>query len=129
MNKNYYPTQKTFVKFDDEHFLLYLNEEIVEDYLPENAEDGAVPFTAYAYSGTEPDGSTKIKATEATYPQFVSGLIRTEYSADAVEAILLNAQSRFDAPKEAEHKLEFADLEEFRQECKDAIASLLQTGN
>lgn len=129
MNKNYYPTQKTFVKYDDEHFLLYLNEEIVEDYLPENAEDGAVPFTAYAYWGTEPDGSTKIKATEATYPQFVSGLIRTQYSADAVEAILLNSQSTFDAPKEAEHKLEFADLEEFRQECKDAIASLLQTDN
>lgn len=129
MKKVYYPTQKTFVKYDDEHFLLYLNEEIVEDYLPENAEDGAVPFTAYAYSGTEPDGSTKIKATEATYPQFVSGLIRTQYSADAVEAILLNSQSTFDAPKEAEHKLEFADLEEFRQECKDAIASLLQTDN
>lgn len=129
MKKVYYPTQKTFVKYDDEHFLLYLNEEIIEDYLPENAEDGAVPFTAYAYSGTEPDGSTKIKATEATYPQFVSGLIRTQYSADAVEAILLNSQSRFDAPKEAEHKVEFADLEEFRQECKDAIASLLQTDN
>lgn len=129
MKKVYYPTQKTFVKYDDEHFLLYLNEEIVEDYLPENAEDGAVPFTAYAYSGTEPDGSTKIKATEATYPQFVTGLIRTEYSADAVEAILLNSQSTFDAPKEAEHKLEFADLEEFRQECKDAIANLLQTDN
>ncbi len=129
MKKVYYPTQKTFVKYDDEHFLLYLNEEIKENYLPENAEPDAEPFTAYGYSGTEPDGSTKIKATEATYPQFVSGLIRTQYSADAVEAILLNSQSTFDAPKEAEHKLEFADLEEFRQECKDAIASLLQTDN
>lgn len=129
MKKVYYPTQKTFVKYDDEHFLLYLNEEIKENYLPENAEPDAEPFTAYGYSGTEPDGSTKIKATEATYPQFVSGLIRTQYSAGAVEAILLNSQSTFDAPKEAEHKLEFADLEEFRQECKDAIASLLQTDN
>ena len=129
MKKVYYPAKKTFVKFDDEHFLLYLNEEIKENYLPENAEEDAVPFTAYAYSGTEPDGSTKIKATEATYPQFVSGLIRTQYSADAVEAILLNAQSTFDAPKEAEHKVEFADLEEFRQDCKDAISNLLQTDN
>lgn len=129
MKKVYYPTQKTFVKYDDEHFLLYLNEEIVEDYLPENAEEDTESFTAYAYSGTEPDGSTKIKASEAIYPQFVSGLIRTQYSADAVEAILLNAQSTFDAPKEAEHKVEFADLEEFRQECKDAIANLLQTDN
>lgn len=129
MKKEYYPVRKTFVKFDDEHYLLYLNEEVVEDYLPENAEEGAVPFKAYAYSGTEGDGSTKIKATEATYAQFVSGLIRTRYSADAVEAILLNSQSRFDAPKEAEHKVEFADLEEFRQECKDAISQLLQTDN
>ena len=129
MNKNYYPTQKTFVKYDDEHFLLYLNEEIIEDYIPENAEEDTESFTAYAYSGTEPEGSPKIKATEATYQKFVSGLIRTEYSADAVEAILLNSQSTFDAPKEAEHKLEFADLEEFRQECKDAIANLLQTDN
>lgn len=129
MKKEYYPVRKTFVKFDDEHYLLYLNEEVVEDYLPENAEEGAVPFKAYAYSGTEGDGSTKIKATEATYAQFVSGLIRTQYSADAVEAILLNSQSTFDSQKESEHKLEFADLEEFRQECKNAIANLLQTDN
>lgn len=129
MKKEYYPVRKTFVKFDDEHYLLYLNEEVVEDYLPENAEEGAVPFKAYAYSGTEGDGSTKVKATEANYAQFVSGLIRTQYSADAVEAILLNSQSTFDSQKESEHKLEFADLEEFRQECKNAIANLLQTDN
>lgn len=132
MNKNYYPTQKTFVKYDDDHFLLYLNEEIVEDYLPENAEDGAVPFTAYAYSGTEPDGSTKIKAAEATYQQFVSGLIRTEYSADAVEAIMLNYQSYSgeevgpNGAKNKEIRLEWEDFNDFRQECKEAVALLLE---
>ena len=131
MNKVYYPTQKTFVKYDEEHFLLYLNEEIVEDYLPENAEEDTAPFTAYAYSGTEPDGSTKIKATEATYPQFVTGLIRTEYSADAVEAIMLNYQSYSgeevgpNGAKNKEIRLEWEDLNDFRQECKDAVALLL----
>ena len=132
MKKEYYPVRKTFVKFDDEHYLLYLNEEVVEDYLPENAEEGAVPFKAYAYSGTEGDGSTKIKATEATYPQFVSGLIRTRYSADAVEAIMLNYQSYSGeevgpgGAKNKEIRLEWEDLNDFRQECKEAVALLLE---
>ena len=116
MKKVYYPTQKTFVKYDDEHFLLYLNEEIVEDYLPENAEDGAVPFTAYAYSGTEPDGSTKIKAAEATYPQFVSGLIRTQYS---VSKELALHRQRDLKPEE------FTTYNDFCEQCKSSIDLLL----
>ena len=124
MKKEYYPTRKTFVKYDDEHYLLYLNEEIVDDYLPENAEEGTVPITAYAYSGTEGDGSTKIKATDATYAQFVSGLIRTQYSADDVEAIVLNVQSNIpERMDEFQQKMD--ELNEFRQQCKDAIAQLI----
>ena len=131
MKKIYYPTKKTFVKYDDEHFLLYLNEEIKENYLPENAEEDSESFTAYAYSGTEPDGSTKIKAAEATYQQFVSGLIRTQYRADAVEAIMLNYQSYSGeeigpgGAKNKEIRLEWEDLNDFRQECKNAVALLL----
>lgn len=125
MKKVYYPAKKTFVKFDDEHFLLYLNEEIKENYLPENAEPDAEPFTAYGYSGTEEDGSTKIKATEATYEQFVSGLIRTGYSADDVEAIILNVQT-VASDRALEFQQKMSDLNDFRQDCKDEISLLLE---
>ena len=116
MNKNYYPTQKTFVKYDDEHFLLYLNEEIVEDYLPENAEDGAVPFTAYAYWGTEPDGSTKIKATEATYAEFAAGLIRNSYTLD--QELALHRQKDVKT-------VEFGAYFEYCEDCKNLAKQLL----
>ena len=47
-----YTERKTFVKYDDNHYLLYLNEEVLENHVPEGhgGEPEPEPCTAYALS-------------------------------------------------------------------------------
>lgn len=123
MNTAIYNTKKTYNRYDDGRFLLYLNEEIIENYVPEDAEPDTDPITAYKYTGSFPDGGTLIEAKSDTYEDFVSGLIRTRYSADQVEAILLNIQSN-NPERMAEFENELNQLNDFRDECK-LIASML----
>lgn len=123
MKTEIYPQRKLFVQYDNEHFLLYLNEEVLESHVPDDAPD-APAGTYYAYTGTQDDGGTLIRAKEANYDAFVSGLIRTRYSSDQVEAILLNVQSG-DPDRIAEFQQELNDLNSFRQECKDTVIELL----
>lgn len=120
-----YPQKKSYNRYDDEHFLLYLNEEIIKDYLPQDADEDTQPITAYRYTGTFPDGGTLIKANESTYENFVSGLIRTKYSADQVEAIILNFQSNH-PERMPEFIQDMEDLNIFREECKYIIHNLLE---
>ena len=119
MFRQIYTERKKYSQFDDNHFILYLNEEVIEDYVPEvhNGELEPAPCTAYAYSGTERDGGTLIEAVSASYDGFVSGLVRREYSADRVEAITLNKLSS-DNERKAEFDAEFSELEDYRNSCK-----------
>lgn len=127
MFRQIYTERKKYSQFDDNHFILYLNEEVIEDYVPE-AHDGELapaPCTAYAYSGTERDGGTLIEAASASYDGFVSGLVRREYSADRVEAITLNKLSSGNERK-AEFDAEFSELEEYRNSCKAQARVILE---
>ena len=109
-----YTERKTFVKYDDNHYLLYLNEEVLENHVPEG--HGGEP---------EPeDGGTLIEAADATYERFVSGLVRARYSADRVEAITLNKLGS-DTARMAEFEAEFAELERYRSDCKTRVRALL----
>ena len=121
-----YTERKTFVKYDDNHYLLYLNEEVLENHVPEGHGGGPEPepCTAYAYTGTCEDGGTLVEATSASYDSLVSGLIRREYSADRVEAITLNKLSS-DNERKAEFEAEFACLERYRNDCKARVRALL----
>lgn len=121
-----YLEQKTFEKYDGNHYLLYLDEEVVENYVPEsNSEFGSTtPCTAYAYTGDQADGSTMVEAAEATYDAFVSGLIRRKYSADKVEAITLNKLGS-NTERQAEFDAEFSALETYRNECKAKARKVL----
>lgn len=58
-----YTERKTFVRYDDNHYLLYLNEEVLENHVPEGhgGEPEPEPCTAYAYTGTCEDGGTLIE--------------------------------------------------------------------
>ena len=118
--------RKTFVKYDDNHYLLYLNEEVLENHVSEGhgGEPEPEPRVAYAYTGTCEDGGTLIEATSASYDSLVSGLIRREYSADRVEAITLNKLSS-DNERKAEFEAEFACLERYRNDCKARVRALL----
>ncbi len=66
MNTVNYAERKTFVKYDEEHYLLYLNEQETE--FVEEAGDGQPgdPVEGYSYTGSEADGSTKIAASDVT---------------------------------------------------------------
>ena len=62
MYKVSYIGRKNFVKFDDKHYLLYLNEEQAE---VKNEETGDA-VQGYAYTGSQPDGGTLVEAKDVT---------------------------------------------------------------
>ena len=118
-----YLDRKKYEKYDDNHFIVYLNEEIIPDYVPETITEGREvpePCTAYAYSGSEKDGGTIIEATSASYDDFVAGLVRLKYSQNKVEAILCNYGDGND-----EHLAEYNALQLYRRECKSIASELL----
>lgn len=127
--KKIYPSRKSFVKFDDDHYLLYLGEQQVDNYQPEPITPGTAPsaeessetaITAFSYEGTEPDGSTKIAAQEATYGAFTAGLVRLKYSQDEVEAILANK-----GDGNEEHQAEFDKYQAWRIQAKEMATEVL----
>ncbi|MFK2681142.1 hypothetical protein ACIXT9_02460 [Bacteroides fragilis] len=126
METKIYTEKRKYTKFDDNHYLLYLNETVIPNYVQEvrEGEKELEPCTAYQYEGTEPDGGTMIEAKNDTYNDFVSGLIRKKYSADEVEAITLNKLSSNQERKE-EFDAEFSLLEEYRNLCKEQVKKII----
>ena len=130
-----YPQKRTYEQYDEGHYMLYLNEQAVE-YTPEQHGGGmdeqpaepAQPVQGFAYTGDQPDGGTLVEAKEAAYGEFVSGLIRKRYTADAVEAIQANAvialKDKSNA-KAAQYKAEFDDYNAFRAQCKENAKKVL----
>ncbi len=122
MNRAIYLDRRKFDKFDDNHFIVYLNEETIPEHIPEvmDGQPEPEPCMAYAYSGTEKDGGTIIEATSAQYDDFVAGLVRLKFSQNQVEAILCNQGDGDD-----EHLAEYNALQLYRKDCKTIAAELL----
>lgn len=114
-----YRERKNFVKYDEKHVLLYLNEQPAEITDDESGET----VQGYSYTGTMDDGGTLIEAEDVTdenrRSKFISGLIGTEYDIDAQIAILANGD---DTNEHAEEKAVFMAN---RQTVKTAIDELL----
>ena len=119
MYKVSYIGRKNFVKFDDKHYLLYLNEEQAE---VKNEETGDT-VQGYAYTGSQPDGGTLVEAKDVTddnrRAKFVAGLIGTEYDIDSQIAILANGNDT------DQHAEELKAFEENRRTVKAMIDELL----
>lgn len=119
MYKVSYIGRKNFVKFDDEHYLLYLNEEQAE---VKNEETGDI-MQGYAYTGSQPDGGTLVEAKDVNddnrRAKFVAGLIGTEYDIDSQIAILANGNDT------DQHAQELKDFEDNRCVVKETIDELL----
>lgn len=134
MYKGIYAEKKTFSKFDNEHYLCYLNEQR-EEYSPEPdarlgevTEPVSAPILGYAYTGSMADGGTLIEAKEAAYDEFVSGLIRIKYPASKVEAIQSNRMIAFINPEHeraAEFISEWDDFQSYREQCKKHSDALI----
>lgn len=120
--KAIYLDRKSFAKYDEGRYILYLNEETIEEYVPETheGEEEAQPCTAYSYEGTEAGGGTVITAENASYDDFVAGLVRLKYSQNQVEAILCNHSGG-----EERYVSEYNQLQEYRKECKQKAAEVL----
>lgn len=131
-NKVIYTEKKTYGKFDETRYMVYLNEEIIPGYIPENLPEGKEqpePVTGYAYSGMMIDGGTLIQAKEASYPDFVSGLIRLRYSADAeaaIQANMITALTDPENPRASEFRTEWDTFQKYRERCKEISRLLLQ---
>ena len=119
MYKVSYIGRKNFVKFDGEHYLLYLNEEQAE---VKNEETGDI-MQGYAYTGSQPDGGTLVEDKDVNddnrRAKFVAGLIGTEYDIDSQIAILANGNDT------DQHAQELKDFEDNRRVVKETIDELL----
>lgn len=127
-----YPEKRTFEKYNKFQFALYLNEQVAE-YTPmvfvESEAEPTVPISGFSYTGSQEDGSTLIKAEQATYADFVSGLIRAKYSSDAVEAINSNIIVALQSPKNvraSEFIAEHEEYQAYRTECKTIVSALFE---
>ncbi|MCM1439277.1 MAG: hypothetical protein NC131_08785 [Roseburia sp.] len=89
MKKATYTERKTLVKYDDNRYMAYLNEEVIDDYVPDTMEEEPTPepTTGYAYTGTEPDGGTLITASSADRDSLINGIIRSRYTQTEEDAI------------------------------------------
>lgn len=132
MTKKIYSQRKTMEKYDNSRYLLYLNERIIEDYVPETQEEGGTssPITAYEYEGEEPDAGTFVNAVSADRDSLINGLIRTRYSQTAEDAIKTHQIEIIHDPGNAkveEYLKEWDDFNAFRNECIKAVDKILSS--
>ncbi len=90
-NENIYQERRTFLKWDDEHVLVYLNEEEVENHTLEANREGEEPIVwpkAYKYRGHMPDGGCLVPCKDPSdYGQLANAIIRAKYSESQEAAI------------------------------------------
>ena len=119
MTTQFNPQRQTFVKYDGSHYLLFLNEQAAEQ-----EDEFAGKISGYTYTGTMPDGSTLIEATDVTEEnkrsKFIAGLIGIEYSKDDQIALLANGEDT------AAHAEELAKFKAVRAAAKKAVDELLK---
>lgn len=107
---------------------MYLNEEVIENYVPEDAPDGFKPVTAYAYTGTEPDGGTLIDAPDDSRDTLINGMIRSIYTQseeDAIKTHQLIVLTNPDTDKAQEYASEWAKFNIDREYAKNLVDSWL----
>lgn len=118
MTTQFNPHRQSYMKYDNEHYILFLNEQEAEQT---NEDDEKIK--GYTYTGPRPDGSTLIEATGVTSEnirgKFIAGLLGLEYSLDDQIALLANGEDS------EQHSEEWADFSRARIEAKKAVDDLL----
>ena len=131
MNRQIYLRPMTFSRFDSKRCLVYLNEEVIDNHVPEDAPEDFAPITAYAYTGSEADGGTLIDAADDSRDSLVNGIIRSRYSQSAEDAIkthqielLKNPQSFVE--KASEYEAEWIEFNAVREMAKATVDGWLK---
>lgn len=101
MNRKVYQERRTYLRYDEAHIIGYLNEEELENYVPEatthenDEEEDEQPVAwpkAYAYSGTEADGGTVMPCSKQDDSgELANAIIRSRYSESQELAIQRHA--------------------------------------
>lgn len=118
MNTAIYTEKRTFEKFDEHRYIVYLNETVIPEYtLPSMDDTPQEPVTGYSYTGSEPDGGTLIEATSADRDSLINGIIRTIYSQteeDAIKTHQIEILKGNMVEKTEEYEVEWNMFNEFR---------------
>lgn len=118
MTTSFNPHRQSYMKYDNEHYLLFLQEQEAE----QTNEQGE-KMKGYTYTGPRQDGSTLIEAIGVTQEnirgKFIAGLLGLEYSLDDQIALLANGEDS------EEHSEELSSFARARSEAKKAVDDLL----
>ena len=118
MNTSFNPQRQSYMKYDNNHYLLFLNEQEAE----QTNEDGE-KIKGYTYTGPRQDGSTLIEATGVTQEnirgKFIAGFLGLTYSLDDQIALLANGEDS------EEHSEELAAFAIARSKAKKVVGELL----
>ena len=81
-----YGYKQTYTKYDDSHINAFLNEEIVNDFKPN---EDSKPTKGFAYSGTGKDGGTILECADASNrDDLINAVIRSKYTQSQEFSIL-----------------------------------------
>ena len=111
MNRRIYPQRMSFSRYDATHCLVYLNELLVDNYVPDDAPEGFESIIGYSYEGPEADGGTMIEARDDSRDALVNGIIRSRYSQteeDAIKTHQIMLLKDPDCEKAADYACEWA---------------------
>lgn len=118
MNTSFNPQRQSYMKYDNNHYLLFLNEQEAEQ-----TNEGGEKIKGYTYTGPRQDGSTLIEATGVTQEnirgKFIAGIIGLDYSLDDQIALLANGEDS------EQHSEELAAFAIARSEAKKVVGELL----
>ena len=118
MTTSFNPHRQSYMKYDNEHYILFLNEQEAEQ-----TNELGEKIKGYTYTGPRQDGSTLIEATGVTQEnvrgKFIAGLLGLKYSLDDQIALLANGEDS------EEHSEELAAFARARSEAKKAVDELL----
>lgn len=123
MERKIYTERRTLLRYDDNHYLAYLNEEVLEDYVPEvsieETGETPAPTTAYAYTGEFPDGGTLLEVASFDRDSLINGVIRTKYSQSEEDAIkthqIIRMMGGISEEKSTEYLTEWQEFCEWRE--------------
>lgn len=124
MNRKVYRERRTFMIYDDTHIIGYLNEEVIDNYVPEDvmrsddSEDKPEPWEkAYAYTGTEKDGGCIMPCDDPKkVGKLANAIIRSRYREDEELAIQRHAIN-------GDYSDGSKEYEEYNAWCVEAVAT------
>ena len=120
--RHVYQNQRTYLKYDEQHIIGYLNEEVIDNFTPqqnatENGENQEPWPKAFAYTGTETDGGTVMKCENpGDYGEVANAIIRSKYSESQEMAIQRHAIN-------GDYSESAQEYVEYNEWCTQAVAT------